>query len=95
MKRCVGEKTEVAIAVLSLRSSRLPQDGKSHREVKTQKAWVICRHGIEGKEPKEGLWPAWGRLISTQPCKVQRCPNPRPQLCPRREKVHLFVRMRQ
>lgn len=67
MKRCVGEKTEMAITVLSVKSSGLSQDGKSHRGVKTQKGWVTCWHGKEGKELKEGLWPTWRRLISTQP----------------------------
>lgn len=98
MKRCVGEKTEMAIAVLSLRSSGLSQDEKSHRGVKTQKGYRICWHGMEGKEPKEGLWPTWRHLTSTQLCKVtikvQRSPHPRPQLCPQREEVLLFVRMR-
>lgn len=82
MKRHVGEKTEMAIAVLTFRSSGLSQDGKSHRGVKTQKGWVICWHGKEGKELKEGLQPTWRHLVSTQPWKVQRCPHPRPQLCP-------------
>lgn len=66
LKRCVDEKTEMAITVLSLRSLGVSQDGKSHRGVKTQKGWVICWHGKEGKELKEGLWPTWRRLISTQ-----------------------------
>lgn len=52
MKKCVGEKTEMATTVLSLRSSGLSQDGKSHRGMKTQKVWVICWHGKEGKELK-------------------------------------------